>query len=1621
MPNLFPTDELQPIIDKLMPEARKVGKGQTQETTFQYFVERCKENVHVVLCFSPVGDVFRNRVRMYPSLVNCTTIDWFHPWPTEALKSVATRFVKEIDLDDRVKAGVVDVCVDMQERVQQLSIQFYEAYRRQNYVTPTSYLNLIQIFRELFEKQRRSIASAQSRYETGLQKLNETSQEVVQFQVKLEKLQPELIQSSKETAELLQTIQVRSSQVAESRAIVESEEKECNAQAEEAAKIAAECKAALDEAEPTLKQAQEALKVLKKPALDELKSMKVPSDGVKLTLKALCIMMGVEPVKVGPVGKKEDDWVEPAKRKLLNDTKLLARLQNFDPENIAPSIIANIIPIVSDPKFAPGEISKSSRAAECFCRWVTALQKFDEVFKDVKPRREALEAAQGRLNAAYAALAQKKEELKKVQDLLDDLNNQFKVVNDRKEKLEFDVKQTTARLERAEKLTGGLRSEKERWLEKATQLAADYNNVVGNILVSAGVIAYLGVFTGAYRDNCISQWVKLLREKGIDCSERFSLHRVLGDPVVIRKWGLQQLPKDEFSIDNAIILTKSLRWGLMVDPQEQANRWIKKMAQDEKLELKVVKQTDDKFLQILTVAVENGFQVLIENVGEQLEPALEPILLKQVFTQGGRPMIRIGSEIKSYSPDFRLYITTKLQNPHYTPEISTKVTIINFMVTPEGLEDQMLSKVVSLEEPGKERERGELITQNAEYRRQLQLIEDKILEKLNEATGNILDNEELISTLHKSKQASTMIEKKVAAAAKTEEDIERTRGEYRPVARSVAGLYFCIQDLANVDPMYQYSLRWFMNLFQKAVKDADDSDDVHVRIHNIERTFLYSLYVNVCRSLFEKDKLLFSFTLCLKMLELRGELDAKELRFLLTGGPTDLASAASAADKPNPTEVEEETEEGIKMVKWLSDPYWTTVCYLDQLERFKGLATSVNEEGKVWREFTDSADPLSVSLPGKFDEMTEFLKLLLLRCFRPDKILPAVQAVVSRELGREFTSPPPFDLPAAFQDSDCTSPLIFVLSPGVDPSAEVYKLASSMNFNNPDKLVTISLGQGQGEIAAKAINEAIDKGTWVLLQNCHLAMSWLPTLERLVDEISPSTTNPDFRLWLTSMPSLSFPVAILQNGVKITNEPPKGLQANLAQSYRVVNEQFIDECKKAEPLKKLLFGLCFFHAIVLERRKFGPVGWNVPYEFNDGDLSISKRQLRMFLDLYDDIPFTALRYLIGQLNYGGRVTDEWDRRTLGHILDDFISINMLRDDYALDSKGLYQAPKLGSDLEDYRSYIKTLSKEDAPELFGMHENANITTAIKEANLLFGTLLSLQPRTSSASGMTREQFVDSLAADMLSNLPPNFDVEGARRAYPVRYEESMNTVLVQELGRFNRLLDRIRSSLSDIRKAVKGEVVMSLDLERLANSLYDGQVPELWASVSYPSLKPLGSWTNDLLRRLKMFADWLMNGPPGCYWFSGFFFTQSFLTGTLQNFARATRIPIDQLGWDFQVMPDVSADTKERPEYGCYIHGLFLEGARWDSKAGVLADPIKGRLYSDMPVIWLKPCKLGEAAPAPDGKQLYACPVYKTSRRAGTLSTTGHSTNFVLAIKLLSVYPERHWVKRGAAMLTQLDA
>ncbi|KAF6778758.1 hypothetical protein AHF37_01583 [Paragonimus kellicotti] len=629
VPNLFPPDEKAEVIDKIQVHARNEGRkiDSTPLAMYNYFTERVRKHLHIVLATSPIGDSFRARLRMFPSLINCCTIDWFHVWPEDALEMVANKYFEEIEFADNTRESCVYICKYFHESVRKLSDKFLDVLRRHSYVTPTSYLEMILTFKKLLTKKRTELTTMRNRYLTGLQKLEFAAGEVGKMQIELRNLQPLLLETSAETDVLLRKIAQDSVEVEAQREIVAADQLIANQAAAVSKAIKDECEADLAEAMPILKDALASLDTLKQSDITLVKSMKNPPSVVKLVMEAVCIMLGEKPDRrPDGTGRMTEDYWGPS-LKLLGDLKFLDRLRNYNIDHILPPVMKKIRDnYIPNTDFDPKIVRNASTACEGLCKWIIALDKYDNVAKIVAPKKEKLAVAEAEL-----------------------------------------------------------------------EVQNRYHNIIGDVLLSAGVVAYLGPFTVDFRSGIQQEWHELCVKHEVPCSEVFRISDTLGDPVKIRSWNIAGLPVDSFSIDNGIIVTNSDRWSLCIDPQGQANKWIKNMERDNKLG--VVKMSDTNYLRTLENAIQFGMPVLMENVGEQLDPILEPILQRLIFKSQGVFYMRLGDSVIEYNPDFRFYITTRLRNPHYLPEVSVKVCLINFMITPLGLEDQLLGIVTAEEKP----------------------------------------------------------------------------------------------------------------------------------------------------------------------------------------------------------------------------------------------------------------------------------------------------------------------------------------------------------------------------------------------------------------------------------------------------------------------------------------------------------------------------------------------------------------------------------------------------------------------------------------------------------------------------------------------------------------------------------------------------------------------------------------------------------------------------------------------------------------------------------------------------------------------------------------------------------
>uniref|UniRef100_A0A803TV97 Dynein axonemal heavy chain 17 n=1 Tax=Anolis carolinensis TaxID=28377 RepID=A0A803TV97_ANOCA len=884
---------------------------------------------------------------------------------------------------------------------------------------------------------------------------------------------------------------------------------------------------------------------------------------------------------------------------------------------------------------------------------------------------------------------------------------------------------------------------------------------------------------------------------------------------------------------------------------------------------------------------------------------------------------------------------------------------------------------------------SDLTKQQNGFKITLKTLEDNLLSRLSSASGNFLGDTALVENLEVTKQTAAEIEEKVQESKVTETKINEAREHYRPAAARASLLYFIMNELNTIHPMYQFSLKAFSAVFQKAVARATPDENLPERVANLIDSITSSVFQYTTRGLFECDKLTYMTQVTFQILLMNKEINAMELDFLLR------YPAQPGVTSP---------------VDFLSSQSWGGIKALSSMEQFHNLDRDIEGSAKRWKKLVESECPEKEKFPQEWKNTSALQQLCMMRALRPDRMTYAVRDFVEEKLGSKYVLGRSLDFATSFEESGPTIPMFFILSPGVDPLKDVEKHGKKLGYTfNNRNFHNVSLGQGQEVVAEQALDLAAAEGHWVILQNIHLVAKWLSSLEKKLEQHSEGG-HPEFRVFISAEPAASpeghiIPQGILENSIKITNEPPTGMHANLHKALDNFNQDTLEMCSRENEFKSILFALCYFHAVVAERRKFGPQGWNRSYPFNTGDLTISVNVLYNYLEASSKVPYDDLRYLFGEIMYGGHITDDWDRRLCKTYLEEFIKPEMLEGEFLL-APGF---PLPGNmDYNSYHQYIDDTLPAESPYLYGLHPNAEIGFLTQTSEKLFRTVLELQPRDTSlgeGGGATREEKVKTLLDDILEKLTDEFNIPELM----AKMEERTPYIVVafQECERMNFLTSEIRRSLKELDLGLKGELTMTSDMENLQNAIFLDTVPESWTKRAYPSMAGLGSWFADLLNRIKELETWTGDFMlPSAVWLAGFFNPQSFLTAIMQSTARKNEWPLDKMTLHCDVSKRNREDFTSTPREGACVHGLFMEGARWDMQLGLIAEARLKDLTPPMPIIFIKAIPVDKQ----DTRNVYPCPVYKTRQRGPT---------YVWTFNLKTKEKPSKWVLAGVALLLQI--
>ncbi|XP_069810981.1 dynein axonemal heavy chain 8 isoform X3 [Dendropsophus ebraccatus] len=1552
--SLFSVEDLEEITQSLRPVMKKEFPRQlpTYDNLYEYFISRSRKNLHVILCFSSVGDKFRSWSLKFPALISGCTMDWFSCWPKQALVVVSTCFLSGLDIacSFEVRSHVMEAMAVFYDKMLESCESYFQRFQRKVYVTQKSYLSFIHSYKNVYAEQCNNINEQVEQMNRALAKLMEASESMETLSQDLAAQEEELALVSVKADKVLEEVTLTSQKVAKVQIEVQMAKEKTQKIVVEIEEEKHIVESKLDAARPAVEEAEAALNIIKATDISSIRKLSKPPH-LMMRIMDSCLLLlqkKLDPVVMDP----EKPCCNPSwgqSLKLMSTSGFLPSLKQFQKESINEEMVELLQPYFLMEDYTTENAKKVCGNAAGLLSWTQAMATFFEVSQEVLPLKVNLMKKGHHLEAANC-------ELSEVQQLLDEKEAEMKTAKDKYEeavleKLNLLSKSELCRkkIEAASDLIEGLSGEKARWTEQSKVMKAQVDRLAGDVLVVAAFLSYCGPFNQSFRSLLLKDvWIKEIRSRNIPLSENLSVVSMLVE-----------------------------------QPTSQGNTWIKNK---EKInELQVTSLNHKCFRTHLEDCLSLGRPLLIENIGEELDPSLDNILEKNFINSGTSLKVKVGDKEVDVMDKFRLYLTTKLPNPVFTPEISAKTSVIDFTVTMKGVEKQLLRRVILSEKQELEHERIKLMQEVNVNTCKMKALEDGLLYRLSATAGLLVEDQSLMEVLKITEQRVSEVRAKLHITSNAEAKIIKAQEEYLPVATRGSLLYILITEMSIVNVMYQMSLGQFFKLFDRSTARSDKSPHLQKRISNIIEYLTYDVFRYYTRGLYERHKFLFTLLLTLRVDLQQGRIKHKDFQALTQGG-------AALDPKTYPP----------KPHKWILDMTWLNLVELSKLSQFSEIMTQVTQNGKGWRNWFDCDSPEEEIIPDGYNNFLDsFHRLLLIRAWCPDRTLPQARKYIRDSLSAKYTEPDVFNLTSTWEESDSHTPLICLLSMGSDPTNEIEALAKKLKL----ECRTTSMGQGQSFYTRRLIQMSLQQGGWVLLQNCHLDLDFM---DELLETIETSTVHETFRVWMTTEPHRRFPTTLQQTSIKFTNEPPQSMRAGLRRTITRISQDLLDVSSK--PMwKPLLYTVAFLHSAVQERRKYGALGWNVPYEFNFVDFTTSIQFIQNHLDecgVRKGMSWSAVRYMIGEVQYGGRVTDQYDKCLLDCFAKVWVNEKIFDPNFCFYPG--YKIPQCKT-VDQYLNYIQSLPVIDSPQVFGLHPNADITYQSRAAADILNTISNIQPKESNGKmGETREDMVYQLVEDMLEKLPPDY----IPKEVTVKLQQTgdlspMNIFLSQEIDQMQKIISIVRSGLNNLKLAIDGTIIMSEALRDVLNDMHDAQIPRVWRKVSWTSAT-LGLWFTELLERNSELRWWIYEGRPNVFWMKGFFNPQGFLTAMRQEATRAHK------GWALEsvtvqnvVLKQMKEEITGPPDDGVYIHGLFLEGAGWDRRNSKLAECTPRVLFTMLPVVHI----FAANSPPVTDASLYLCPVYKKPERT--------DLTYVTTVSLKTSQPPDHWILRGVAALCDI--
>ena len=1307
VPGLFEGDEHAALMTACKEGAQRDGLMlDSHEELYRWFTQQVARNLHVVFTMNPPANGLASRAATSPALFNRCVLDWFGDWSDQALYQVAYEFTTTLDVEvanwstpspfpivyrdlalpPSHRTAVINAMVHVHQTLQKLTARLAATQGRYGHVTPRHFLDFINQYVRLFNEKREELEEQQRHLNVGLDKLQDTVSQVEQLRKSLAAKRSQLEAKNAEANQKLRQM-VADQQEAEAKKAASIEIQAALEQQDEYIQQRQQIvQEDLAEAEPAVIEALAAVGNIKKQHLSEVRSMANPPEAVKMAMESACSVLG----------HQIDSW--RTVQSIIRREDFISSIQNFDTTKMSKGLREKMMrEYISRPNFNFETVNRASRACGPLVQWVIAQVRFSEILDKVEPLRAEVDSLERQAEATKNQARVVMETLAELEASIAQYKDEYALLISDTQSIKSEMEKVQNKVDRSMTLLSSLSSEQERWDVGSKTFEQEMGTIVGDVLLSAAFLAYGGFFDQHYRQIMRREWTDHLLAANISFKPELAMSRFLSTADERLEWQSNALPNDTLCVENAIMLKRYNRYPLVIDPTGQATAYLQQMYKGRKI--MVTSFLDESFLKNLESALRFGTPILIQDV-ENLDPILNPVLNRELRRTGGRILIRVGNQDIDFAPAFTMFLATRDPSVEFSPDICSRVTFVNFTMTRSSLQTQALDKVLRVERPEIEKKRTDLIKLQGEFRVRLRHLERSLLQALNESQGSILEDDKVIATLETLKKEAAEVTRKVEDTDVVMKEVEQVTNEYLPLAQACSGIYFTLEQLASIHHFYQFSLDYFLEIFDHVLSanpNLQSTKDLAERKEILLRDIFLVTYRRASRSLLHTDYLVLATALAkVRLRSEAGEAAIEEVDAVmdLPAGEGTITDEQRRVLDGVSTDIAKSVEEAVAAA--------SPDTFIADLE---------GSRGKPWCDHADEADIKDAA------RLVTATKLL-----RPARMIPALTRFSDTAFDTDLAALAECDLRTVVQDEvSAVHPIALASVPGYDASYRV----DSLCRNTGAAYTSVAMGSAEGfTLADQAIANAARTGSWVLLKNVHLAPSWLGQLEKRLHSLSPAR---GFRLFLTMETNNAVPISILRQSRVIMNEPPPGVRANLLDTLRGLSPTRLSSGPAEK--SRLFFLLAWFHAVVQERLRYLPLGWTKGYEFNDSDFEAALNTIDSWMGALAkgkanvdpaQIPWHAVRTLIKQAVYGGRVDSDYDQRVVDAFVDGIFSVKAYEPDFALvrASESSLKVPE-GSTVPQFLQWAQELPEREPPAWLGLPSSAESLIAIAEGTSLYG--------------------------------------------------------------------------------------------------------------------------------------------------------------------------------------------------------------------------------------------------------------------------------------------------------------